>query len=26
LNAGRTYVYLITLNGGSTIEFRFALK
>jgi hypothetical protein len=26
LSAGKTYVYLITLNDGSTIEFRFGLK
>ena len=24
--AGKTYVYLITLNDGSTIEFQFGLK
>lgn len=26
LTAGNTYVYLITLNDGSTIQFQFALK
>ena len=26
LNANRTYIYVITLNDGSTITFRFGLK
>ena len=26
LTAGNTYVYLITLNDGSTIQFQFTLK
>ena len=26
LTAGNTYIYLITLNDGSTIQFQFTLK
>ncbi len=26
LGAGKTYVYLITLDDGSTIQFQFGLK
>jgi hypothetical protein len=26
LQAGKTYVYQITLNDGSTIDFRFGLR